>query len=358
MTDRNGVEKGARTDVLQWRSQGTSVLLGLPICVDKWLDQSSSATIEQVVVHLHGKGECVENCWSDGEISLIVPGFELVITSERDASAAWADMAAARSRVQHPTGSILVVAPQFFNGLDKAKVQASSASGLLVWKANGWGEGAPSVLPKVSGGVSSFEALDAILCHFADRRAYPLLKQIVLSGHSMGAQFVHRYSILGSPPLSPQQRECVSVKFVVMNPASYLYFDSHRSGPPAPGMNVYKYGFQELLTKIPSYPSLQERQDPHFYLARMLRERTIHLIHGEADLGVGDDRPEAMAQGATRLDRARNYHAHLLQMGMRVDQLPPVRRWTVDWAPGVKHDGRAMATSNAAIARLFPDSNF
>ncbi|GAC94298.1 hypothetical protein PHSY_001869 [Pseudozyma hubeiensis SY62] len=250
--DGNGVEKGARTDILQWRSQGTSVLLGLPICVDEWLDPSSSAMIEQVVVHLRGKDQ--------------------------------------------------------------------------------WGEGALSVLPKASEGVSSFEVLDRILCHFADRWSYPLLKRIVLCMSSLSSvldsdEETLTLNLCEQPDTAWARNSCIDTRSSAHHPYH--------------------------LTK----ESIQERQDPHFYLARMLRERYIHLIHGEADLGVGDDRPEAMAQGAHRLERARNYHAHLFQMETKVDQLPSVRRWTIDWAPGVKHDGRATATSDAAIARIFPNSS-
>ena len=176
------------------------------------------------------------------------------------------------------------------NGLDKAKFATSKHANLLVWKGNDvsnlhlfpqlhcldilsdtftfyysqWGDGLPSVhrkdLPKSSAGISSFEALDAILCHFADARRYPSLRRIVLckfspspqsfltsmpkltreqrlvfvlvrgaAGHSMGGQLVHRYSILGSVPIRPE----VEVKYVVMNPASFLYFAAERAGPAA-----------------------------------------------------------------------------------------------------------------------------
>lgn len=54
-----------------------------------------------------------------------------------------------------------------------------------------------------------------------------------LAGHSLGGQLVHRYSILGCPPLTWQQRQALVVEYVVMNPASYLYFTPERAGPPA-----------------------------------------------------------------------------------------------------------------------------
>ncbi|CBQ71375.1 conserved hypothetical protein [Sporisorium reilianum SRZ2] len=280
-TEGSGVslEKGdgARIDLLRWRSQSTDSAVELPVYVDGWLGANAGASIEQVVVHLHGK--------------------------ERDGNVAWDDIAAARSRLSvDQQRTTLIVVPQFLNGLDKAKIHASNQSHLLMWKSNGWGDGSTSVRPKPSalndGGISSFEALDAIVCHFANRQLYASIKRIVVSGHSMGGQLVQRYSILGAPPLSPQQRQAVRVEYVVMNPASYLYFNAERPGAPAADANVYKYGFNQLASKVSTYRGIENSQDAQFYLDRMLRERTVAFLHGEADRGVGDDRPEAMAQGA------------------------------------------------------------
>ncbi|TKY87564.1 hypothetical protein EX895_003578 [Sporisorium graminicola] len=346
---------GARTDRLRWHSQGTGGQVELPVYVDEWLDPNACASIEQVVVHVHGK--------------------------ERDGNVAWADIAAARSRL--PIGqqsTTLVVVPQFLNGLDITKMHSSNQHGqLLVWKSNGWGEGSASVRPRplaLDQGVSSFEALDAIVCHYANQHIYTSIKRIVVSGHSMGGQLVHRYSVLGSPPLSPQQRLVLKLEYVVMNPASFLYFEPDRIGPPAAvgptsrgktkggraeiltvsvqhqNANNYKYGFEKLDVKLPTYRGVQESTDVQFYLKRMLSERCVAFLHGEADRGVGDDRPEALAQGATRYERAINYHRHLEQMQSKTD-VKGGRLWTVDWVAKVKHDGRAMTTSDAAIARIF-----
>lgn len=52
------------------------------------------------------------------------------------------------------------------------------------------------------------------------------------AGHSMGGQLVHRYSVLSSPIL-PGARRDLTVEYVVMNAASYLYFSGERVGPPA-----------------------------------------------------------------------------------------------------------------------------
>ncbi len=45
--------------------------------------------------------------------------------------------------------------------------------------------------------MSSFDAMDQILQYFDDAQQYPNMKQIVVSGHSMGAQMAHRYAVVG-----------------------------------------------------------------------------------------------------------------------------------------------------------------
>uniref|UniRef100_V5EXU0 Uncharacterized protein n=1 Tax=Kalmanozyma brasiliensis (strain GHG001) TaxID=1365824 RepID=V5EXU0_KALBG len=154
---------GARVDLLQWQSQASNEQVALPVYTDRWLSSNTCGSIEQVVVHVHGK--------------------------ERDADIAWADIAAARGRLSvDQQKKTLLVVPQFLNGLDKSKYQPANQDLLLVWKGNGWGEGSPSVRPKASvsndnTGISSFEALDAILSHFANRQMYHGVERIVFCKH-------------------------------------------------------------------------------------------------------------------------------------------------------------------------------
>ena len=216
-----------------------------------------------------------------------------------------------------------------------------------------------------------------------------------------------------------------------MNPASYLYFSVERPGQPAvvsdpslpfrrgngqtqvltledksmpfaQGMNEYKCmsarfsirhkctcsrlhsdihclilfvcalqspdGFERLSSKLSCYPGLEDRYDPRYFFCRMMRQRTVRFLNGNADRGVGDDRPEAMAQGANlpkpacllaldacchvltpnlawigadRIERAIHYQHHLEQMQARFG-LAAVQNCTLHWIPNVKHDGRTM----------------
>ncbi|ETS60348.1 hypothetical protein PaG_05548 [Moesziomyces aphidis] len=234
---------------------------------------------------------------------------------ERDGASAWLDMASARAQLSpEQAATTLIVAPQFLNGLDKDKFCQCRP---LVWKANTWGEGAPSQGRKDSGpsGVSSFEALDALVAHFS---SYASLRKITLSGHSLGAQLVQRYSVLGRPH-----------KEITLGTEPGDTVD-------AQDMDMYKYGLEGVDLALSCYGAVGDRT---MHARRWLAERVVHFLHAEHDRGVGDDRPPALAQGANRLERAQHYRAHLDALAKQAG-LPP--KWTVDWIPHATHDGLAM----------------
>src|ERR1700676_2532419 len=95
--------------------------------------------------------------------------------------------------------------------------------------------------------ASSFEALDAILARLADRRLFPNLNQVVVAGHSGGAQVVQRYAIAGKGELALTSQG-IGVRYVVANPSSYAYFNGERPEPSiaanCPDYNHWKYGME------------------------------------------------------------------------------------------------------------------
>lgn len=87
--------------------------------------------------------------------------------------------------------------------------------------------------------MSSYHILDGLILHLADKAKYPHLTDIVLAGHSGGGQVIQRYSVvsrLKPPQLSSEQdvknelgvRSDLKLRFVIANPSTYLYFDTHR----------------------------------------------------------------------------------------------------------------------------------
>ncbi|WP_246665490.1 alpha/beta fold hydrolase [Rhizobium tropici] len=238
----------------------------------------------------------------------------------------------------------MVVAPQF---LIRPDVNAFSLSAqTLAWTQNGWKEGEAARQPAP---ISSFSALDALLRHFSDRRLYPSLSTIVVMGHSAGAQLVQRYAVVGRETESLASAG-ISVRYLVANPSSYLYFDNERPALPAdqsvaacPRATQWRYG----LTGAPLYVS---SQDPKAVEARYAARNVVYLL-GEADTNPYthfiDRSCAAMAQGPYRLARGLTFFDYMKK------RHPSDLDQKVVEIPGVGHDDEAMLTSDCSISVLF-----
>lgn len=49
-------------------------------------------------------------------------------------------------------------------------------------------QGGDSQFPQNSAGVSTFDALDAAVAFFANKTAFPKMKNVIVAGHSAGGQ--------------------------------------------------------------------------------------------------------------------------------------------------------------------------
>ncbi|EPQ30587.1 uncharacterized protein PFL1_02111 [Pseudozyma flocculosa PF-1] len=342
---------GAKVQLFAFRPQSGLEPVVVPAYVDEWFDVADIDRIRDIkraVVHTHGQ--------------------------IRDGWAAWKDAADARAKLDEATQrSVVIVVPQFFNGSDKDIYHGTgpgSTGNLLVWDLNGWGEGAVNQLPESDTSVSSFEVLDTLGRYLTDPDLFPRVEHITYSGHSLGGQLTHRYSILGDA--EPAHGSTATVSFVTIDPATSLYFSAERKGPPCAGMNEYKYGFDKLDEHFPTYSTVRGALRD-FYQFRYLNQRSSHLIHAGNDHGQGDSRCWAMAQGKDRVERAQNYHDHLRQI---VDTMYPflprprepldnttdtkgpyqIGQVTVDWVAGVAHNGAAMVGSLPGRQRIFLDN--
>lgn len=241
----------------------------------------------------------------------------------------------------------LVIAPQFLTPPDLQAFQLPATT--LAWTQEGWKGGEPARSPAA---VSSFSAMDAVLEHFADRKLYPALAEVVVAGHSAGAQIVQRYAVAGQAE-AVLRKAGIGVRYVVANPSTYLYFDNSRPGPdgafqPAdttacPAVNQWKYG----LNAIPAYVA---GQDVAGLETRYAARKVTYL------LGMADTNPythfidrscPAMAQGPYRLARGLSYFSYLQK------RHPSGLQQSVVQVPGVGHDNRAMFASACGQAVLF-----
>lgn len=245
--------------------------------------------------------------------------------------------------------STLLIAPQFLATVD-TQVHSVPAA-VLRWPANAWmgGDPAQGTVP-----LSSFSALDAIVERLADRKLFPNLQQIVIAGHSGGAQVVQRYAIaMHEMPVLADEH--IVLSFLVANPSSYAYFDAQRpaadgtlvpfEAAQCPDFDQWKYGMQDR----PAY--LNQRTPAQLETAYVARR--VHYLVGGADddpaQAALDKSCPAEAQGPQRLARAHAYYGYLQA------RHPAGLNQTFEVVPGVGHSGNRMLTSACALSVMFGD---
>ena len=242
----------------------------------------------------------------------------------------------------------VIVTPQFLTARD---IAAHNLSGdILRWGENDWKAGKPS---QDAAAISSFQVVDEIFHRLVDRTIFPNLNTIVLAGHSAGGQFVQRYAVLGNGEANLGDVP-VHVRYVVANPATYLYLTDERpdsNGNFAPfnatlchGFNQWNYGLQ---TGIPAYSprpnSIDELKE------RYLRRDVIYLLGTADDAPDGDGQDQscaAEAQGSTRHGRGQAFDAY-------VHILDPHTTHRVFEARGIGHSSYRMFSSACGQAALF-----
>ncbi|MBP4000519.1 alpha/beta fold hydrolase [Pseudomonas koreensis] len=272
------------------------------------------AKIERVLIVIHGRLRNAETYRKSGEVAAELAG---------------------------QTANTLVIAPQFLNESDVALY--SLPASVLRWQGNDWMGGGLSTGPSP---LSSYAALDEIVGRLSDRKQFPDVKQIVIFGHSGGAQVVQRYALLAQeqPAL---KTEGIRLRYVVANPSSYAYFNEQRpvafDHAKCPGFNRWKYG----LVDPPIYAG---GQTPAQLEGRYVKREVIYLL-GQQDTDPQhpalDKSCAAKAQGAYRLERGKLFFGYLLR------RHPEGVNQRLIEVPGVGHNGDGMLTSPEGQKALF-----
>jgi pimeloyl-ACP methyl ester carboxylesterase len=246
----------------------------------------------------------------------------------------------------------LLIVPQFLATADVDAHELPPST--LHWDWTSWmgGENAEGPAP-----ISSFDVLDAILHALASREQFASLAEVVIAGHSGGAQVVQRYAVVARDEATLAARG-IALRYVVANPSSYVYFDAMRpvasavSGEFAafdrarcPSFNRWKYGLEDL----PAYSG-----DPASAAALEARyaQRDVTVLLGGADCDPQhpalDRSCAALTQGEHRLGRGLAYARY---MALRHPEgLAKHRTFVID---GVGHDAKGIFGSAQGLAALF-----
>ncbi len=250
--------------------------------------------------------------------------------------------------------STLVVAPLFAAADDLSADDSST----LYWEdsTDGWRSGDQSLTEPLSRPwtISSYAALDEMVATVDDTTKFPNLTRVVIAGHSAGGQVVQRYSLGTTGVTGPNT---VALRYVVMNPSSYMYLTDERFTNGAfevptneqiaqcPDYDQYKYGMQgrnEYMSTVDADAMLQR-----------FESRDIVYLLGESDTDPNDSSMdtscEAEFQGSQRFERGTNYYQSLVNViGPSIRQ-----HQTLDTVPDVGHDGHDMFDSQQGQLALF-----
>ena len=259
--------------------------------------------------------------------------------NQRDADRYY-DRAVAAARSEHRLDGLVLLAPSFHT------LDDGPSAGEHYWSSQGWKIGNRSLDAKR---ISSFAVMDELLARVcSDQPAiFPHLHTVVIIGHSAGGQFVGRYAAGGKGC----RNRAVEVRYVIMNPSSYLYVDARRKSATTGrfesadsgcrNYDDYKYGLRNLNTYMQVVGAETIR-------AHLFTRHTYYLA-GDEDTRTGsslDTRCEANLQGADRLARYVNYRDY----SSLFDDWKGAVFITI---PGIGHDGGKMLMSEIARGIMF-----
>ena len=187
----------------------------------------------------------------------------------------------------HPlTPKVFFVAPCFPipSMLDEAERKQ-----IVYWDKNRWQAGHDS---PVAQNLSPYDVLDFIFYQLNDNTKYPNLKRVVFCGYSAGAQVISRYMAVSRI----KARAGLSVDFAAGAPSSWLFLDD-RIG--------WHYG---LSAKCRYAAKMQDKA-----ILENIKNRHLLCFCGTKDT---EDKhlsktPRAIAQGANRYERFKNFREHI-----------------------------------------------
>jgi pimeloyl-ACP methyl ester carboxylesterase len=234
----------------------------------------------------------------------------------------------------------LLIAVQFLTRADTVAHQLPS--NVLYWDTEGWKSGMKSLNGSK---ISSFEVLDEMLERLIEYN--PNLDQIVIAGHSAGAQFVQKHAAARHLDVSAWKGQ---LHYVVTNAGTYMYLSGERPASTHAckrDYNNYRYGIEQ--NRVEYFGSTSPDS-----LWKKFTEFPVTILLGTEDTEQDGDRTcAAMAQGPNRFERGKHFHrltAQALPSHVPGAALSKLRLRII---PHVGHDFERMWDSRCGRDLLF-----
>ncbi|HEX5476061.1 MAG TPA: alpha/beta fold hydrolase [Vicinamibacterales bacterium] len=218
--------------------------------------------------------------------------------------------------------------------------------------------------------LASFDFMDAILRKLANKKTFPNLAAIVVTGHSAGGQYTNRYE------MSNRVHDTlgVAVTYVVANPSSYAWPDATRAlpaGDAAPDNALLGWKIETPHTNFTYGPfdagacarydkwpyGLEDRTSGYTaktsddQLRQQLASRPTTYLLSQVDtlpLGGFDSSCSAMAQGPTRRARGEAFAKYI------ADHLGGTP--SIHIVSECGHNDRCVYTTQDVLPIIFPGS--
>ncbi|KAK7562923.1 WSC domain-containing protein [Phyllosticta citricarpa] len=260
--------------------------------------------------------------------------------------------------------TIGIIAPYFANGDDKNTgyypwVNNASVSSAIVWKGSQWASGQYNQYPSSVPTISSYAVIDQIIQYYDNKAMFPNINQvsfsfrlsfsevtkywqIVVAGHSLGAQMNQRHAEVSTLSSS------TPVVYWIGNPNSWGWLSTDRPLDYSScavyddwrdGFNAYPTQYNVALVNTSS------GIDRAGVLANY-RKKNLAYARGLLDFGDDASNCAPGTTGANRNERFFNFIARFPQ---------PVKNHTIDYI-NCGHDSGCMFASAAGQARLFLDN--
>ncbi len=248
----------------------------------------------------------------------------------------------------------LIIAPHI---LPKGCINNPGKSNILYWEFPAFWGSSRGMFNDHKIRISSYEVTDRILEQVVSSGNFPNIETIVIMGHSAGGQMVNRYAASGIFENKIAKPAGIEVRYIVMAPSSYLYFNNERinrtlnkySAPenPPKGFNRWAYGLGNIYTYHKKFHITAEMM-----INQYPSKKILYLV-GSKDNDPNetslDKKPPAMLQGNNRLKRGEIYYNYLIHYFG--DSIKQNQKYHV--VRGAGHSGRSLMLSPQAIRFTF-----
>ena len=206
--------------------------------------------------------------------------------------------------------------------------------------------------------ISPFDVIDRLIEYFLDRKQFPNVATVVVSGSSLGAQLNQRY--LGLRKDANDAR----VQFGISSPGSFMYFDDNRvlGVGKCGGINDYKYGIDGQLPEYVNRNKVPADRDS--IMKRYFNATTYYMV-GAEDKATGDNACQAKVQGKDHVEKVTYWVRKILPnldlgkyqtSGLSKDGIPNNNYFTS--IQGVSHQAYGVYITAEGAQMLFIDDYF